>query len=267
MSKVIEISDSDDENEKFASSIGAAPAVTLPLPSNRPTNDISNLAKEKSNVIPKHSVSPSPMVISEVASLNATSMPTIVSVQGGADAASGATTTPTTSPQSAKIAQPNKRNRRKSMHHPLCVSPEIEFETIALEDDEENASTKEKTKIHTNTEVVQQQNKSPKSHKTVSNNLNSQVNPPASSNEKEFRDACSELLKSERTIALLRQVAEDRVRINFLLASYNMAEIHFSVHTKLEVLQTQLNERMKRRKWQQERKRKRLYRYNPRAET
>ncbi|CAD6996678.1 unnamed protein product [Ceratitis capitata] len=126
-------------------------------------------------------------------------MPTIVSVQGGADAASGATTTPTTSPQSAKIAQPNKRNRRKSMHHPLCVSPEIEFETIALEDDdEENASTKEKTKIHTNTEVVQQQNKSPKSHKTASNNLNSQVNPPASSNEKEFRDACSELLKSEK---------------------------------------------------------------------
>ncbi|XP_036318007.1 uncharacterized protein LOC118732972 [Rhagoletis pomonella] len=244
MSKVIEISDSDDESERMVTSseVGNFQPVDVPTINSSSAENLSTIAVETA-VATSGRTSPLPLIISEVISMNTSPLPTIVSVHGS-PATNSSSTPSAASTSSAANIQPNKRSRRKSMHHPLCASPEIEFETIALDDDEDNTPSKAKNKNHT-TDIVQQI-KSPKSHKTSPKILNTK--PTDGNISKKLADARNDFLMSDETNALLRQIAEDRVRINFLLASYNMPEIQFSLHTKPEVLQFQLEERIKHRR-------------------
>ncbi|XP_054742739.1 uncharacterized protein LOC129247583 [Anastrepha obliqua] len=240
MSKVIEISDSDDEADRVPKSSEVADLQPLHMPSTVAKFSAKNAVPA---VVSSGSMSP-PLVISDVTSINVSPLSAIASVHRSPTGNNGLVIAAAGTSSGAIIPQ-NKRSRRKSMHHPLCVSPEIEFETIALDDDEDNTSTKSKNNTNVNSDGVQQ-NKSPKSHKTTPKILN--IKSATANLGKQLSDACTELLISDETTALLHQIAEDRVRINFLLASYNMPEIQFSLETKPEVLQFQLEERIKHRR-------------------
>lgn len=236
MSKVIEISDSEEESERIESDPLGNDKSTLPTLNNVCDSKDSYLQE----VLPRETISscsnsPPPLVISDVSSLNTLQGPTTATVQSS----------PQASTSNAVLPPQTKRSRRKSTHHPLCVSPEIQFETISLDDEEDKAPSKAKNKTNANSDGIQQ-NKAPKFQKIAPKILNTK--PQTDKNKDDLPDVCAEFLASDETKALLEQIAEDRVRINFLLASYNMPEIQFALHTKPDVLQFQLEERIKHRK-------------------
>uniref|UniRef100_A0A0A1XGH8 Putative ATP-dependent RNA helicase L377 n=1 Tax=Zeugodacus cucurbitae TaxID=28588 RepID=A0A0A1XGH8_ZEUCU len=248
MSKVIEISDSEEESEKLegVNEVNSVPiSSTRSVLSSAAATHITECKVLPPEDVPSTSKSPPPLKISSVSSLNTTEHPVVAAVQNSPTTNNDASSTVAAGTSNAALQQQSKRSRRKSMHHPLCASPEIEFETISLDDDEEKRSSKVKNKTNSNNDGVQQ-NKSPKLQKIAPKILNNK--PQTSKSVKDSTDACAEFLASDETKALLQQIAEDRVRINFLLASYNMPEIQFSLHTKPDVLQFQLEERIKHRK-------------------
>lgn len=272
MSKVIEISDSEEESERGESDHVVKDNSISTAPNNVPTTTDSHIQK----VLPRESIpscsnSPPPLVISEVSSLNTLQVPATSTIQKSPSTSTSATSTKVAaSTSNAALALQTKRSRRKSMHHPLCASPEIQFETIALDDEEDKTPSKTKNKTTVSTDGIQQ-NKAPKLQKTPPKILNAK--PQADKTGEDLPDVCAEFLASDETKTLLQQIAEDRVRINFLLASYNMPEIQFALHTKPDVLQFQLEERIKHRKRRslessrQLKKRRSLLQNNPRTGT
>ncbi|XP_039950563.1 uncharacterized protein LOC120768091 [Bactrocera tryoni] len=272
MSKVIEISDSEEESERIESDpLGNASSI-LTTPNNVCNTKDSYLQEVlPRETIPSCSNSPPPLVISDVSSLNILQGPTTATIQSNPSAStSAASTTAAASTLNAALPLQTKRSRRKSIHHPLCASPEIQFETISLDDEEDKAPSKTKNKTNAISDSIQQ-NKAPKLQKIAPKILNTK--PQADKNKDDLPDVCAEFLASDETKALLQQIAEDRVRINFLLASYNMPEIQFALHTKPDVLQFQLEERIKHRKRRslesskQMKKRRSLLQTNTRTDT
>lgn len=252
MPKVIEISDSEEESDKVEgdSEVKAVPNVTVKnIVSAAAAPNFSECKVLLPDAIPSNSKSPPPLMVSDISSLDATKHSAVGSVQRKPFTNNCANTTLAASTSNAALQLQSKRSRRKSMHHPLCVSPEIQFETIALDDDEDKGASKAKNKTNSNIDGVQQ-SKAPKLQKIAPkiHNTKPQVAKNVLNESKDSPDVCSEFLTSDDTKALLQQIAEDRVRINFLLASYNMPEIQFSLHTKADVLQFQLEERLKHRK-------------------
>ncbi|XP_067625643.1 uncharacterized protein [Eurosta solidaginis] len=247
MSKVIEIYDSEDESPQIPPSSESATSQPIDVPLNAmPT--LPNCMEDAVTApvtAASGSVSPPPLIIFDVTSINTSPLPTTDVVQGSPIATTSSTSAVSTASTSNACApQQTKRSRRKSHHHPLCASPEIEFETIALDDDDDIATNKPKTKNTSNSKTNTEGAAESKSHK-------SQKPAPkagTSSVETQLTDALNEFLISDETKQLLRQIAEDRVKINFLLASYNMPEIQFSLYSKSEVLQFQLDERIKSRR-------------------
>uniref|UniRef100_A0A0K8UF05 Uncharacterized protein n=1 Tax=Bactrocera latifrons TaxID=174628 RepID=A0A0K8UF05_BACLA len=273
MSKVIEISDSEEESERIESDpLGNANPI-LPT-SNNVCNTKDSILQE--GTIPSCSKSPPPLVISEVSSLNTLQGATTASTQRSpSTSTSAASTTAVASSSNPALPLQTKRSRRKSIHHPLCVSPEIQFETISLDDEEDKAPAKPKNKTNAISDGIHQ-NKAPKLQKLAPKILNTKPQadkPQADKNRDDLPDVCAEFLASDETKALLQQIAEDRVRINFLLASYNMPEIQFALHTKPDVLKFQLEERIKHRKRRslesskQMKKRRSLLQNNTRTDT
>ncbi|SPP75136.1 uncharacterized protein LOC117580511 [Drosophila guanche] len=115
---------------------------------------------------------------------------------------------------------PGGRQRsRKSQHQTLRMSPaDLQFETIALEDEE-----------------TRRANKAPKLHTDE---------PPLQAN---VVDAISKLIADDEMQALIKRIARERVRCNFLLATYQLPDMNFALNTQTNTLRHQFRERLRQR--------------------
>lgn len=145
----------------------------------------------------------------------------------------------------------SRRRRRKSALHAM-PDPDMQFQTISLEDDEDD--------IEMSNTVTQ--NPSPRYHNklnaattpTSRNTLKSNKTTPKILHSKtptnaETVDAHIErFLNDPETINDVYNIAEERARINYLLSMNGMPEINFALYTRPERLQFQFEERLKQRK-------------------
>ncbi|XP_037809529.1 uncharacterized protein LOC119602213 [Lucilia sericata] len=145
----------------------------------------------------------------------------------------------------------SRRRRRKSVLHAMN-DPYMHFLTISLEDDDDEVETPNSTPT---TPIQRYQAKSTSSAGTSSRTLLKTprtapkilANKPLTSAN--IVDAKYEnFLNDPETISDLYAIAEERARINYLLSLNGMPEINFTLYTRPERLQFQLEERLKQRK-------------------
>ncbi|KAI8119307.1 hypothetical protein FF38_06861 [Lucilia cuprina] len=145
----------------------------------------------------------------------------------------------------------SRRRRRKSVLHAMN-DPDMHFLTISLEDDDDEAETPNSTPA---TPIQRYQAKSTSTAGTSSRTLlkTPRITPKILANKPltsaNIVDAKYEkFLNDPETISDLYAIAEERARINYLLSLNGMPEINFSLYTRPERLQFQLEERLKQRK-------------------
>ncbi|KAI8038382.1 uncharacterized protein LOC128254693 [Drosophila gunungcola] len=143
---------------------------------------------------------------------------------GSADSTSPSSSdTKGTSPStSADVTGKTGRNRaRKSQQGARRISPDLQFESVALGAGEAGGS------------------KAPKKPKLESDSSNSQD---------KVSTAIRNLVQSEEMQELIKQIANERVRCNFLLATYQLPDMNFALNTPMETLRIQFRERLKQRR-------------------
>ncbi|XP_033252424.1 uncharacterized protein LOC117191754 [Drosophila miranda] len=114
---------------------------------------------------------------------------------------------------------PGRQRSRKSQHQTLRMSPaDIQFETIALEDEETRRANKMA------------------SVKTDEPQLQGNV-----------VDAIDNMINGHEMQALIKRIARERVRCNFLLATYQLPDMNFALSTHIDTLRYQFRERLKQR--------------------
>ncbi|XP_016981261.1 uncharacterized protein LOC108046193 [Drosophila rhopaloa] len=128
-----------------------------------------------------------------------------------------------TSPStSADVSGKAGRHRaRKSQHGARRISPDLQFESVALEAGERGDS------------------KAPKQPKLETDSSNSQD---------KVSTAIRNLVQSEEMQELIKQIANERVRCNFLLATYQLPDMNFALNTPMDTLRVQFRERVKQRR-------------------
>ncbi|KAH8401888.1 hypothetical protein KR009_008531, partial [Drosophila setifemur] len=126
-----------------------------------------------------------------------------------------------TSPETSMDASSRAgRNRaRKSQHQTLRMSPtDCQFESIAVEEDGPSAPKQPKLEM----DAVQ--------------------------TEESVKKTISDFIHSEEIQELIKSIAKERVRCNFLLATYQLPDMNFTLNTPMETLRFQLQERLKQRR-------------------
>ncbi|XP_017068853.1 uncharacterized protein LOC108106373 [Drosophila eugracilis] len=147
------------------------------------------------------------------------------SAVSGSDSTSPSSSDKTnTSPSStADATGKTGRNRaRKSQHGARRISPDLLFESVALEDGEEGG-----------------QSKAPKKVKYEKESTDSQV---------KVSTAISNLLKRPEMQEVIKRIANERVRCNFMLATYQLPDMNFALNTPMDTLHMQFRERLKQRR-------------------
>ncbi|KAH8398979.1 hypothetical protein KR222_007351, partial [Zaprionus bogoriensis] len=139
---------------------------------------------------------------------------------------SDTTASPPTSSASAHQARTQGRHRSRKTQHTVrnAAETEIQFESILLDVD-----TKEQ-----------------------------QSNPglPAAAAPAELRlpesdtlkETICQILDSDEMQKIIQRIANERVRCNFLLATYHLPDMNFTLNTHLDTLKFQFRERLRQRK-------------------
>lgn len=142
----------------------------------------------------------------------------------------------------------SRRRRRKSVLHAM-TDPDMQFQTIAVDDDEDDD---EVDNPNNTIQINYQQTIKPnaaavrpivKNQKIAPNILTSK-----SSAEDTLETAYEKFLNDPETISDIYTIAEERTRINYLLSLNGMPEISFTLYTRPDRLQFQFEERLKQRK-------------------
>ncbi|XP_003736953.2 uncharacterized protein [Drosophila pseudoobscura] len=114
---------------------------------------------------------------------------------------------------------PGRQRSRKSQHQTLRMSPaDIQFETIALEDEETRRANK-MASVKTDEPQLQ----------------------------RNVVDAIDNMINSHEMQALIKRIARERVRCNFLLATYQLPDMNFALNTHIDTLRYQFRERLRQR--------------------
>ncbi|XP_034105017.1 uncharacterized protein LOC117568452 isoform X1 [Drosophila albomicans] len=119
---------------------------------------------------------------------------------------------------SSSEARAQIRHRARKTQHTVRngVENEIQFETIPLDDTADGSSSP--------------QSKVPRLE------------------DDDIKTVVENMLDSEEMQQIIKQIAEERVRCNFLLASYHLPDMSFRLNTDLAVLKHQFRERLKKYK-------------------
>ncbi|XP_017002689.2 uncharacterized protein [Drosophila takahashii] len=135
-----------------------------------------------------------------------------------------------TSPVSAAdVSGKAGRNRaRKSQQGARRISPDLQFESIALGEGGAESQISKKSNL----------NKDPTDSQDKANT------------------AIRNLLQSDEMQELIKRIANERVRCNFLLATYQLPDMNFTLNTSMDTLRLQFRERLKQRKERGKRKAK-----------
>ncbi|KAH8348481.1 hypothetical protein KR084_007962 [Drosophila pseudotakahashii] len=127
-----------------------------------------------------------------------------------------------TSPSSvADVSGKAGRNRaRKSQQGARRISPDLQFESIALEEGGAESKISKKSKLDKD---------------------------PTDSQDK-VSTAIKSLVQSDDMQELIKRIANERVRCNFLLATYQLPDMNFTLNTSMDTLRLQFRERLKQRR-------------------
>ena len=127
----------------------------------------------------------------------------------------------------SSVMKSRSRHKRKSVHQPMRSSPDIQFETISLDGEEDE--TQQSSDLR-NSQLIQM--------KSIckANQFKTMPTILATKTMSEKSKSASGEIFTENLSTVVRQIAEERVRINYLLTSYGMADIKFSLYTDYERL-------------------------------
>ncbi|XP_075154299.1 uncharacterized protein LOC142227943 [Haematobia irritans] len=68
---------------------------------------------------------------------------------------------------------------------------------------------------------------------------------PKTTNAEAIQKACEDFISREEVLECISSIAQERVRINHLLAAFGMPEINFSLYNSEDILKIQFEERLK----------------------
>lgn len=145
----------------------------------------------------------------------------------------------------------SRRRRRKSVLHAM-TDPDMQFQTISLEDDDDEDDIN--STIQSNIVQGPRNNtltvgsaplrtflKTPRTTPKI-------LAPRAPTNEELIEANYEKFLNDPETISDIYAIAGERARINNLLSLNGMPEINFALYTRPDRLQFQFEERLKQRK-------------------
>lgn len=138
------------------------------------------------------------------------------------------------SPQS----QSRRRPRKSTLQN--LPDPEVQFETIAVDDDTDSRPLEDNT-TSLDSSVARPQQK----HLKATPNI---LAPKPPSNAEIVEAAFEEFLAEPETKETIEAIALERVRINHMLMLFGMPDIIFSLYTQPELLKFQFEERLKQQK-------------------
>ncbi|XP_061393966.1 uncharacterized protein LOC133336264 [Musca vetustissima] len=156
------------------------------------------------------------------------------------------TTAPTkTSSNSANENSPaqSRRRPRKSVLQTID-DPEVQFQTIAVEDEDGGNSLEDSSVLKSNPIGRSTTRLIPKTTPKI-------LAPKPPSNADAIQAAFDEYVNRSETKECMTAIALERVRVNYLLNLFGMPEINFSLYTQPEILKFQFEERLKQQKMMQ----------------
>ncbi|KAH8285070.1 hypothetical protein KR054_004678, partial [Drosophila jambulina] len=125
-----------------------------------------------------------------------------------------------TSPSSVADGKGGRHRARKSQLQAKRMSPtDLQFETIPGDEDLESPPAK-----------------------------HSKLEKDAALKKELVKESIAKLLASDEMHKLIKRIARERVRCNFLLATYQLPDMNFSLNTPLDTLCFQFRERVKQRR-------------------
>ncbi|KAM7352108.1 uncharacterized protein ACRADG_004747 [Cochliomyia hominivorax] len=138
-----------------------------------------------------------------------------------------------------------RRRRRKSVLHAM-PDPDMQFQTISLEDEEDDDDDTNSQPIIPSPKF---QVKSSPRTLLKTPKISPKILVPKGPTNAEIVDAnMDKFLNDPETINDVYNIAEERARINYLLSLNGMPEINFTLYTRPDRLQFQFEERLKQRK-------------------
>uniref|UniRef100_A0A1I8NR45 Uncharacterized protein n=1 Tax=Stomoxys calcitrans TaxID=35570 RepID=A0A1I8NR45_STOCA len=144
------------------------------------------------------------------------------------------------------LAQSRRRPRKSALQ--AMDDPEVQFAVELVEDNDKNSNAQEGQQETNNVDRAQQWPAAAcTSSKTTPKIL--ATKPPT--NAEVVQAAYDEYLNRLDTMECMANIAHERVRINYLLSTFGMPEINFSLYTPEETLKLQFKERLKQLKMMQ----------------
>ncbi|KAH8271537.1 hypothetical protein KR018_004689 [Drosophila ironensis] len=141
-----------------------------------------------------------------------------------------------------KTGAGGRHRSRKSPHQTLQMSAaDCEFE-VEQEEEEQEQERKQEPKAK-QVKFENQEEEEEESEETEA-----ETETEALSRAEHIRKTIDQFVNAEEMQTLINTVAKERVRCNFLLATYQLPDMNFSLNTDLETLQFQFEERLKQRR-------------------
>ncbi|XP_068146386.1 uncharacterized protein [Drosophila tropicalis] len=141
----------------------------------------------------------------------------------------------TTSPTTANGNENNDNTKsvrhraRKTQHQPRPTDTDIQFETIASGVDSTTAAEAESTC-------------------TPAKQIKMQHEEGSSAHRNQIQVAITEMLNKQEMQDEIKRIAKERVRCNFLLATYQLPDMNFTLNTSIDTLRIQFLDRLKQRR-------------------
>ncbi|XP_017039104.1 uncharacterized protein LOC108086638 [Drosophila ficusphila] len=128
-----------------------------------------------------------------------------------------------TSPSSTADAstKPGRHRARKSQHGSRRISSDLQFESVSLEGGKGDEAKGSKQ---------------------------SKLEKASADTQLDVNAAIENLMKTKEMQELVKQIANERVRCNFLLATYHLPDMNFALNTPIDTLRGQFRERLKQRR-------------------
>ncbi|XP_016946563.1 uncharacterized protein LOC108022220 [Drosophila biarmipes] len=115
-----------------------------------------------------------------------------------------------------------RHRARKSLQGARRISPDLQFESVAAEGGEGGGAS--------------EASEAPEEPKLEGDSKD------------KVKTAIRNLLQTDEMKKIIRQIANERVRCNFLLATYQLPDMNFALNTSLDTLCIQFRERLKQRR-------------------
>ncbi|XP_013116123.2 uncharacterized protein LOC106093594 [Stomoxys calcitrans] len=144
------------------------------------------------------------------------------------------------------LAQSRRRPRKSALQ--AMDDPEVQFAVELVEDNDKNSNAQEGQQETNNVDRAQQW---PAAASTSSKTTPKILTTKPPTNAEVVQAAYDEYLNRLDTMECMANIAHERVRINYLLSTFGMPEINFSLYTPEETLKLQFKERLKQLKMMQ----------------